>query len=538
MLHHFHSCISRSALPDKFTFPFHYEPHPLCIMAAEEVQAYLSTQTQWKEEISGGKMFGVLVVENEAGEIGFLAAFSGNLAHSNCHPYFVPPVFDMLNPDGFFKTEEAHISAINQQIYQLEQSSQLLIATQELQRIRERASVELEKAKKALKEAKQQRDLRRSEASAEELQAMTRESQYQKAEYRRLERRCKDAIQEAQRHLDTLTDPIRLLCEERKTRSARLQKQLFDAFRMRNAKGEIKTLTELFVHTPQQTPPAGAGECAAPKLLQYAYLHKMRPRAMAEFWWGESPKTELRIHGHFYPACKGKCEPILKHMLQGLCVDSNPLSIDRHRLTSLPVVYEDEWIMAVNKPEGMLSVPGKLDVDSVYDRIRSMRPDASGPLIVHRLDMSTSGLLLIAKTKEIHKQLQALFKNHQIKKKYVALLDGSVTPAEGIIELPLCLNLHERPRQMVHHTLGKTAVTRYQVIGQHNGITRINFFPLTGRTHQLRVHAAHILGLNAPIVGDMLYGKKADRLFLHATSLEFVHPVTGKTVLIETDVPF
>ena len=324
---------------------------------------------------------------------------------------------------------------------------------------------------------------------------------------------------------------------ERKQRSAALQKQLFDQFQILNAKGEIKSLCALFKETEAQIPPAGAGECAAPRLLQYAYLHEMEPLAMAEFWWGESPKTELRRHGYFYPSCQNKCAPILKHMLQGLEVEENPL-LQMNAEHPIEVIWEDKWIAAINKPAGMLSVPGKSDLPSVEEWARMTYPQATGPLIVHRLDMATSGVMLIAKTKEIHEKLQQLFKNREIKKRYIAILNGTVEQDSGTIDLPICLNPDNRPQQMVSTIYGKEAVTQYKVLSRSDHRTRIAFYPITGRTHQLRVHAAHQLGLNMPIIGDELYGKKGDRLMLHAEKLEFVHPKTKEYISIEKKAEF
>lgn len=291
---------------------------------------------------------------------------------------------------------------------------------------------------------------------------------------------------------------------------------------------------------------------------------------MAEFWWGDSPKNEIRHHGYYYPSCKGKCEPILQHMLQGLEVDENPLLNPVHEEEELEIVFEDEWLLVVNKPAGMLSVPGKAeDRDSVYHRLKKKYPEATGPMIVHRLDMATSGLLLVAKTKEVHQDLQAQFANRSIKKRYVAVLDGIVLPERtgntGRIELPLCLNPLDRPRQMVSSEHGKEAITEYQIISESERITsasentfnesnridesersinesrkytRIIFYPLTGRTHQLRVHAAHPEGLGCPILGDELYGKKADRLYLHAEYIEFRHPIYGDILCIQKEADF
>ena len=608
MIHFFKKPVSHLALPEKFTYPFHYTPHPLCVLAAEEVKEYIASRKEWQEELASGKMFGVLIVQtdngitnNEENQIGYLAAFSGNLAGKNLHPYFVPPVYDLLQPEGFFKIEEEQISAINIRIRELENSGSYLNSKEKWKIETEQAKAVLNQAKAELKMAKEAREIRRQsspELSEEEQASLIRESQYQKAEYKRLEKEWKKRLEELETEVRHFDIEIERLKTERKERSAALQRKLFEQFRMLNALGEVKDLYTIFEQTIQKVPPAGAGECALPKLLQYAYLHQLKPLAMAEFWWGDSPKNEIRHHGYYYPSCKGKCEPILQHMLQGLEVDENPLLNPVHEEEELEIVFEDEWLLVVNKPVGMLSVPGKAeDRDSVYHRLKKKYPEATGPMIVHRLDMATSGLLLVAKTKEVHQDLQAQFANRSIKKRYVAVLDGTIIKTEketkpiaekailiaketvstkktakaertgrtGRIELPLCLNPLDRPRQMVSRKHGKEAITEYQIISESekntsesentfnesNRIdesersinesrkyTRIIFYPLTGRTHQLRVHAAHPEGLGCPILGDELYGKKADRLYLHAEYIEFRHPIYGDILCIQKEADF
>ena len=608
MIHFFKKPVSHLALPEKFTYPFHYTPHPLCVLAAEEVKEYIASRKEWQEELASGKMFGVLIVQtdngitnNEENQIGYLAAFSGNLAGKNLHPYFVPPVYDLLQPEGFFKIEEEQISAINIRIRELENSSSYLNSKEKWKIETEQAKAVLNQAKAELKMAKEAREIRRQsspELSEEEQASLIRESQYQKAEYKRLEKEWKKRLEELETEVRHFDIEIERLKTERKERSAALQRKLFEQFRMLNAQGEVKDLYTIFEQTVQKVPPAGAGECALPKLLQYAYLHQLKPLAMAEFWWGDSPKNEIRHHGYCYPSCKGKCEPILQHMLQGLEVDENPLLNPVHEEEELEIVFEDEWLLVVNKPAGMLSVPGKAeDRDSVYHRLKKKYPEATGPMIVHRLDMATSGLLLVAKTKEVHQDLQAQFANRSIKKRYVAVLDGAIIKTEketkpiaekaillaketvstkktakaertgntGRIELPLCLNPLDRPRQMVSSEHGKEAITEYQIISESERITsesentfnesnrideserninesrkytRIVFYPLTGRTHQLRVHAAHPEGLGCPILGDELYGKKADRLYLHAEYIEFRHPIYGDILCIQKEADF
>ena len=542
MLHRFTTSITDIPLPERFTYPFCYTPHPLCILAAKEVQSYLTRQTAWKDELRQGKMFGVLIVQTEHGETGYLAAFSGILAGKNLHPFFVPPVYNLLQPQGFFKIEEENISSINRNIRQLENDKAYAALSAELARTIQSAEDILATAKAQLKEAKTAREQRRKEKelNAQEEAELIRESQFQKAEYKRLERSWKARITTLQTQTEDWERRISALKSERKTRSAALQQKLFEQFGMLNYRGEVKNLCEIFGQTVHKTPPAGAGECAAPKLLQQAYLHGWKPIAMAEFWWGDSPKTEIRHHGHYYPACKGKCEPILQHMLQGLQVEENPM-LKRMQVPSqnLEIVYEDPWLSVINKPAGMLSVPGKEDAVSVYSLMREQYPEADSPLTVHRLDMATSGLMLIAKTKRVHQNLQAQFKNRLVRKRYVALLEGIVPKDKGTVDLPLCLNPLDRPRQMVHTEHGKPAITDYQVLERLDGKrTRIAFYPRTGRTHQLRIHAAHPLGLHCPIIGDELYGEKADRLYLHAEYLEFTHPITGETVRITKEAEF
>lgn len=543
MLHFFTASTEGSELPVKFTNPFDYQPHPLCILAAGEVQRYLAEQAEWKEELDKGKMFGVLVVRTREGRLGFLAAFSGTLNGTNRLPYFVPPVYDLLQPGSFFKEEEKNISDINARIRTLETDEAYFHLQAEVQALQQEAGQALARMREDLKAAKARRQTQRQAGglTPEEEATLIRESQFQKAEYKRAERAWEARCQPAQKALLLQAKQIEQLKAERKRRSAALQMRLFWHFRMLNARGEAKDLCELFADTPQRTPPAGAGECAAPKLLQQAYLHKWKPLCMAEFWWGQSPKTEIRHHGQYYPACRSKCAPILKHMLQGLEVDEAHATTRSRQaaLLPLPIVYEDKWIVVVNKPAGMLSVPGRKDTDSVLSRMQEHLPEADGPMVVHRLDMDTSGLMLIAKSKEIHKKLQAQFETRAVGKRYIALLEGLVPDDQGEIRLPLAPTPHDRPRQEVNYERGKETVTRYEVLERKEGHTRVAFYPLTGRTHQLRVHAAHPDGLGCPIRGDLLYGKtKADRLYLHAEQLELTHPVSGSKLHFSAPAPF
>ena len=345
----------------------------------------------------------------------------------------------------------------------------------------------------------------------------------------------KDRIQEQQLKVDAFKSKINNLKEERKNKSGKLQQRLFEQYQFLNQSGESKNLLEIFQEQPLIS---GAGECAAPKLLQYAFKHQMKPLAMAEFWWGQSTKTVIRKHLNYYPACIGKCKPILTHMLEGMPMDENPMLHNSAEGKTIETVYEDEHLLVINKPAEFLSVPGRYIKDSVANRMKEKFPEATGPLVVHRLDMSTSGLMLIAKNLEVYKYLQHQFIKRTIKKRYVAILDGIVEEKEGMIDLPLHIDWNNRPRQMVCYEFGKSAQTKYKVIEYNNGLTRIHFFPISGRTHQLRVHAAHPLGLNLPIVGDDLYGVKSDRLCLHAEWIEFQHPSTKERMSVEIEAAF
>ncbi len=439
-----HSLNTDIQAPERFTYPFCYEPHPLCEMAAKEVQAYIVNHVEIREDADKGKMFGVLVVEYEGGQA-YLAAYSGLLAGRNDWSFFVPPVYDAQQPDGHFKTTEREISLISHH--------SPLIA---------------------------------------------------------------------------------------KKMSQDLQVWLFHQYQLLNARGEVKDLVDIWqsyysrpkLRTKFPLPPGGTGDCCAPKLLQYAYQHHLKPVCMAEFWWGESTKEELRQHLHYYPACRGKCKPILTWMLQGLDVDPNP-ELQGVAHLELNTVYEDNDIVVVDKPSGMLSVPGRIDDYSVETVMRQRYPDA---MIVHRLDMGTSGLLIVAKSSEAYHPLQEQFIKHQVKKKYVAMLEGRGKKEEvrGTVSLPLRPDPMNRPRQMVDMEHGKRAVTDYEFLSDD----LVALYPQTGRTHQLRIHCASPDGLGRPIVGDELYGTKGDRLMLHASEIWFIHPKTQEPMHLVSQPPF
>ncbi|MDR2223056.1 MAG: RNA pseudouridine synthase [Flavobacteriaceae bacterium] len=553
----FTSDVQSIAWPTKFTFPFYYEPHPLTILAAEELQQELNTHpliaplfdTNNSDRLPCGKMFGVLVVKNKEGEIGYLAGFSGKLGSHTDLEGFVPLIFDLWNEDGFFAKEGIEvkaINAINAKIEQLE-SDRIYIKAKDLlkQQIAEE-KIAIEQKKAELKVLKNERKAIRKEQenilSAEDFQTLNddlvRQSLRDKYELRVLTEYWQEQINTSKDITTRIEEELNFLKEERKNKSNGLQQKLFAAYKFLNYKGEEQSLLDIFAKTVVQQPPAAAGDCAAPKLLQYAYEHQYTPIAMGEFWWGESPKSEIRKHQHFYPACRGKCEPILGHMLEGLEVDDNPLLINPALNRPIDVIYEDDYFAVVNKPEDFLSVPGIYILDSVYERMKLRYPEATGPLIVHRLDMATSGILIIAKDKDSHKALQSQFIKKSLEKRYVAILDGIIAEDEGIIELPLRIDFDDRPRQMVCYEYGKYAKTRWEVIERKDGKTKVYFYPITGRTHQLRMHASHPEGLNTPIVGDDLYGTKAERLYLHAERITLRHPKTFEEITFQVKEKF
>ncbi|MNJ86125.1 Ribosomal large subunit pseudouridine synthase A [compost metagenome] len=550
----FQSDVSHISRPGKFTFPFYYEPHELARIAMQQLQEYLTVQTDWvhnfgfdpeQDGLVIGKMFGILVVEDQHANLGFLAAFSGKLADSNDHAYFVPPVFDLLDSTGFFKKEEVVINEVTVQLAELEKNPLYLNAKVELEQASATYQEELQKYKKDIKAEKSRRKQLREDSvnlAPAELETLLEEL---RKESIREQYFLKDFTDSNKKKIAALTgvveqfeNQINELREKRKNMSNTLQKEIFDSYYFLNARKERRSLQSIFQDTIDHKPPAGAGECAAPKLLQFAFENDLKPVCLGEFWWGASPKSEVRVHKQFYPACRGKCEPILGHMLEGVETDENPMLQNPAENKDLEIVFEDDYLVIVNKPAEFLSVPGKNISDSVYTRMLEKYPQATGPMIVHRLDMSTSGILVLAKDKNVHKHLQKQFIKRNVQKRYVALLDGVVKEDTGTIDLPLRVDLDDRPRQLVCYEHGKRAVTKWEVVERRNGQTLIYFYPITGRTHQLRVHAAHSLGLNAPIIGDDLYGTRESRLHLHAQFLQFTHPITKEALKIKVDAEF
>ena len=581
--------------------PLDYEPHPLCSQACREVQEMLARREDWQEEIARGKMFGVLIVENvktdtdvpkwgypaadsEAPKWGYLAAYSGQIGGRSDWEDFVPAVFDYLQPDGYFKTHEAEISRINQSISHLEKDERMKEARTLIRQLQEERKRTIAAYQEKMKEAKAKRDSRREAGNLSEAEEaeMIRESQFMKAELRRLKKSLSEKTA-LETEFDDYQENILRLKQLRKQLSDALQQWLFSQFRMLNQEGESKDLLEIFrdealkeypqaaiatsrIAALKMVPPAGSGECCEPKLLQYAYQHGYKPLQMAMFWWGESPKEEIRHHLQFYPACNGKCKPILHWMLPDSVFHSQ--IAEKH---ILEILYEDDQLAVICKPSGLLSVPGKdSSQPSVYSIMRKKYPAASSPLIVHRLDMATSGLMIIAKTEFAYHRLQNEFLHHQVQKKYIAIIGckdqdacdkiwekakkqkkdmrdelkerraSSNAAEKQKISLPLMPDYLDRPRQIVDHEQGKEAITEYEVL-EHvdDSHLRIALYPKTGRTHQLRMHCAHHEGLNAPILGDPLYGnEKAARLHLHAEEITFEHPLTGKKMTITRKADF
>jgi tRNA pseudouridine32 synthase/23S rRNA pseudouridine746 synthase len=537
----FKTNISAIPLPEKFTFPFYYEPHELSIIAAKELQNYLENQTDFEHNfglddsqkgLEIGKMFGVLVVQKPDGEHGHLWAFSGKLAEQNQLPNFVPTVYDMLDENGYFKKEEIVLNQLNVEIENLENSTDYLNSINNLEEIIQNSEKEIVEQKQKIKLGKKYRtELRKKTTDENTLNQLNTASQKEGILLKKMTQFWNYKIDEAKQNLEVFTSKIDQLKEQRKQKSADLQQRLFSEYSFLNKNKELKSLGEIF----NGNPPAGSGECAAPKLLNYAFQNDLKPIAMAEFWWGKSPKSEVRKHKQFYPACIGKCQPILNHMLKDIDLDENPFEINPAEGKELDIIFEDDYILAVNKPAEFLSVPGKLITDSVQTRIKAKFPNA---MIVHRLDMSTSGIILFGKDELAYKKLQQQFIKRTVKKRYVALLDGILKENNGIIDLPLRGDLDNRPFQIVCFDHGKPAKTKWEIIEIKDNKTLVHFYPISGRTHQLRVHASHHLGLNCPIVGDDLYGNKVNRLHLHAESITFIHPILKNEITLQVQPDF
>lgn len=507
-----------------FTNPFRYSPHPLVRKAANLVMEHIGSMPDLHEAFMEGKMLGVTVVADASGKIGYLAGFSGNVGGRSIIDGFVPPIYDLLDPSGHFKIREAEIISVNRKIDDLLSSPRLLNLREEISSCTKERDEDIERMKEQMSRSKILRDRLRQETSdSETLNDLTRKSQFEKAELKRLKSGWERRIGGLNDELSSIESEISRMKAERASMSDELQKWIFSQYVVHNFAAEEKTIGEIFAGKGL-VPPGGTGECAAPKMLEHAYRNGLKPLAMGEFWYGASPASAVRTHGHFYPSCTSKCGPLLGFMLKGLKLENAPESA-----AEPIVIYEDSFLIAIDKPSGMPSVPGLDGRISAYEFLGRTHTDLH---VIHRLDMDTSGILLFAKTADVALEMQRQFEEHTIRKTYHAKLSASEAGKalkagdSGKISLPLSPDYDERPRQKVDLTQGKTALTLYEVMSvSENGTIDITFHPHTGRTHQLRVHAAHTLGLGHPIVGDMLYGgSPASRLHLHAYSITFRHP--------------
>ena len=533
-LHRFPPGLS-TEFEDSFNDPFRYRPHPAIAAAAEEVLKMVP-----ESDFRQGKMLGVLAVEAPDGTKGYLAAFSGSVNDKNIIDGFVPPIYNLLDPEGGFKKGEAELNRLNSQIRQLEDSQELKDMKAALKAAQESAEAEISERKKRMALAKKEREtIRMASTDPEQIQALIRQSQFEKAELRRLKLSWEERICRIKEGISSFDEDIKALKSVRAEKSEKLQKWIFDRFVVTNALGERSSLTDIFTSCGQ-TPPGGTGECAAPKLLQYAYTNGLRPLAMGEFWYGDSPDGPVRTHGHFYPSCTSKCGPLLKYMLKGLKVESVSTVCGKPS-----VIHEDDEIIIVSKPSGMSSVPGLDGSESLLEWLRSRCGESVES--VHRLDMDTSGIMVYAKTEAAAADLRRQFEEHTVRKTYFARLSSPDRPSrelasglKGSIRLPLNADYDERPRQKADMVQGKESFTGYEVVRTYeDGRTDILFHPVTGRTHQLRVHSAHIHGLARPIVGDLLYGGEPhSRLCLHAMEITFRHPGSGEEVTFSENICF
>lgn len=539
--------VSSVAPPQPMPNPMNNTPHPLAIQAATLLQHELThTYAALRDFFApgAGKMFGVLVVRDAQENLGFISAFSGMMNGKWNIDGFVPPVFDLQAQQSFLPTGQQALQAMDTALQRLLQSKQSQALQQRMDKLNQQREQALQHMSATHQIAKAKRRQQRqhlsslpAEQHAQTMAALALASQHDKRERINAKQLWLAKIEAAQQQLDTCEQHIHNKKMQRAELSRQLQQRVFAGYQLHNFLGEHKALTACF---GAQQPPAGAGDCAAPKLLHFAQQHRLHPLALAEFWWGASHPADIRHHGHFYAACSGKCRPILPFMLQGISLEPEPvygLNIDPH----LPdIVYEDDDILVVNKPAGLLSAPGKSVRDSVLTRMGQRYPQCPDLRLVHRLDMGTSGLLMLAKTQAANKHLQRQFIQHQVEKHYVALLSKplNVDATQGEIDLPMRLDWDNKPRQMVCAKHGKPASTHWELLGNEGDVARVCFSPHSGRTHQLRVHAAHPHGLNAPIVGDGLYGQDGQRLMLHAQSLVFTHPRNFTRIHLTTATPF
>ncbi|MCR9226687.1 MAG: RluA family pseudouridine synthase [Flavobacteriaceae bacterium] len=528
---------------EQFEYPHFYTPIAIAQHAAMDLQNRLQKELPELVHQPKGRMLGVLVVQTKDRKLGYLSAYSGEMQIDLEILPFVPPVHQLPKGEDF--PEMAAIKGIGKEVKQFEKSEAFINSKEQLARVTKETKENILVAKKAAKKAKSERDKLRKEAvhlpekEREKLLAdLTEQGTRDGMDLRRFTRSENLRLEKTIAETKAFEERLETLKTLQKNKSNELLDAIFKSFVFLNSQQEGKDLKTIFTEFGTEVPPGGSGECAAPKLFQYAFLHSMKPVALAEFWWGKPPNSQIREHGKFYPACKGKCQPILAHMLKGIPVKPNPLLENFGVDKQLEILFGDGHLLIVNKPAGLLSVPGRHIKDSVQTRILQQYPEATGPLIVHRLDQDTSGIMLVALNKEAHKRLQRQFLERTVHKTYSAILEKPIKETSGIIELPLVLDIHNRPMQMVDYDHGKPAITKYEVIEKTATRTLIQLKPITGRSHQLRVHCAHKLGLHAPILGDNLYGTPLERLCLHAQKIEFTHPITNEPMKIKTERPF
>lgn len=547
-----------SALPTRLPSPFAREPHPLARRAAEELMADLRAGLAANAGLDapgGGKMFGVLVCRRPAdGAVGYLRAFSGMLGGRWAVDGFAPPVFDATARDAWWPASEVELAVLEAQRADLADRADAQAARAALADVTARHAAESEALRARHAANRAGRHAARAargtataaatgtatafapDTTAASGAALDQASRADTAEKRELRARHAAERAAAAAPVRALDAALGALAAARAEKSRGFLARIHAGYALTTFRGETRALRDVFA---PDAPPGGAGDCAAPKLLAHAQRLGLRPLALAELWWGAPPATGGRLAGAFYPACRGKCGPLLPALLDGLPTDlapqfgGGPIAADEPR-----TLLADAHVVVVAKPCGLLSVPGRGGAlrDSVLARLRARDPDATGPLVVHRLDLDTSGVLLVARDPASHAALQAQFARREVQKRYIAWLDGDLAADAGTVDLPLRVDLDDRPRQLVDAVHGKPAVTTYRVLARAGGRTRVELSPRTGRTHQLRVHCA--VGLGAPITGDRLYGTPADRLELHAESLAFAHPSTGERVEVCWPAPF
>lgn len=555
--------VKQHALPELFTFPYYYTPHPLATAAMKQLQAHLTllqNRHDWKETedkpLESGNMFAVLVVENEQGQLGYLSSYAGKesdtpewLTTSN---NFVNAVFDIEVHHAELAPIQRELDEARAQLVELQRSLDVSSRIDELATKTSQSEQELKELAQSMSEGKKRRKQLRKEAesrlgfslSQDELDLLIKtlgdESSREKRKLKALKQQWQVSLTELSARVTLSHSQIQQQQEVCNHLVTDMDTALNKACQFLNQAGELKSLHELFEHG-EAIP--HSSEQNLPKLLQAAFTHHYKPVALGEFWWGCAPYDSIRQHENLYPVCQSKCFEILEHMLDGIRLDESPLEQTPSFDKELEIVYEDDVLVVVNKPAEFLSVSGKYISDSVHARIRALYPNATGPLIVHRLDMSTSGLLVLTLTAETNKHVQRQFIERTVEKRYTALLEGVIAETDGKalsgeITLPIRGDMEDRPRQMVCQQLGKKSATKYQVREVSNNRTKVYLYPKTGRTHQLRVHCAHQAGLNIPIVGDDLYGFKDSRLHLHAGYLKFTHPITNEVVEFEVPAEF